>query len=267
MRKVVPLLLNLFAGLIFMTSGPSKAAPKPHDFFVGPNFVSVWNEEHLGEGVYIFFHGFPAELGTKNSDIAGAVASNIKAASAIMHYSGLGLSKGTFSFDGSIREAEAVMDYLKTRGAQRFRIFGHSWGGLVALNILASRKYNIDGVFLVSPLTTLPDRESVKTILCDTEAEFPKFKGLVEQWLEEIDRLRPLSDPASFNFLPQMQASGMVVQAKDDDVVPSAMTKNFMQKLGPTFEYHEVLQDHSFSDRETLIKQFLDWDQKHPFKK
>ena len=125
---------------------------------------------------YLFLHGFPANLGTKNQDIAESLTFATGINSFVLHYQGLGNSGGKFSFTESVKESiQAAHDLISKYEIKYLHIVGHSWGGLVGINVFKSIQSQRGKLILLAPFTVFPTDDSINNWLDSVEVEFPNL--------------------------------------------------------------------------------------------
>jgi len=117
---------------------------------------------------YLLFPGFPGTQG-KNEDIAEAIFKKTQLETFVIHYTGLTTNPGpdeTFDFLKSVDESIQFVKSLLVQ-YEKLHLVGHSWGGLIALNIFSK---------------VFTSEQRGKLILLAPFTEFPK-DGSVENWL------------------------------------------------------------------------------------
>jgi len=208
----------------------------------------------------LFFHGFPANVGNKNADVASAI--NLKTGNDVflLHYRGLGESPGVFSFSESVRESlRVVEDLVRQNKYQKIHIVGHSWGGLVALNAFRQLHERKGRLILLSPFSSFPDRSGIAEVVRAVRAELPEVFGKRSDDEVIADIHRAESEFGPDQFIDQLESKEItVVQASQDSEVPPSLTRTFLSKFRTPPKYVELDQDHSFfRDRDELIRAVL----------
>ncbi|PJC65212.1 MAG: hypothetical protein CO021_00305 [Deltaproteobacteria bacterium CG_4_9_14_0_2_um_filter_42_21] len=208
------------------------------------------------ETAVLVFHGFPAqppwsEAAEKNRDLAEKLAREGGCDSYLMHYAGLGKSDGTFSFLASVRDSIELAQLLQPRYT-KFHLVGHSWGGLVALNVYASLPPNLRGrVALLSPFTIFPDdvllRQALEMIQSETKISYAAGDNFDDVLQDLRDVERSYNPFAVLQRHPTLGASTLILQAIDDNEVPAQSTQRFVNAFGRKPLYGEVDTDHKFS--------------------
>lgn len=203
----------------------------------------------------LLFHGFPADVldpaTEKNQDIAMAVASNTGIDSYVQHYKGLGRSGGDFSFTDSINDS---IDFARRITAMynygKLHLIGHSWGAVVALNVLASLGVEqIGSVVLLSPFSEFPTRDILREVLIAVCQDVDiKFKsGGVEGALDELGEVIAKHHPRDIvRHLSPFRNRVTIIQATEDVEVPPEVTRDFVNIFTPKPVYIEFQSDHKF---------------------
>ncbi|EKD51334.1 MAG: hypothetical protein ACD_62C00281G0005 [uncultured bacterium] len=221
----------------------------------------------------LFLHGFPAAsrefpMQEKNQDIAAAIAQHLGMDSFVTHYRGLGLSKGRFSFIDSIEESCVVASTLvRTFDYRKVHLVGHSWGGVVALNVferLASRQGNL---ILLSPFTVFPDRATLKQVLislCASETIDFKYANM-DLIVEELGKVEEKYNPQQLaSRIIEAGGKVLLIQAIHDDEVPASVNRAFCSRFPTGIEYAEIDTDHKFSrNRDQLLSMLIRKLRKH----
>lgn len=205
----------------------------------------------------VFFHGFPADSG-KNEDIAEYICATSKKDAFVPHFSGLGLSEGLFSFRNSILDSLQFLDQLANTYS-KMHIIGHSWGGLVAINLLF-RRNDLGKIILLAPLTRLTDSpeeitgtltwfiDSRKSLRqnCDYELQaLEKDFCSLQKDCSPIHFVESLAQRVSVNQVH-------VLQGSQDSVVNPADTVSWVEKMRGTATLKLSPDDHWFQDRAQL---------------
>jgi pimeloyl-ACP methyl ester carboxylesterase len=183
----------------------------------------------------------------------------------VIHFGGLGHGKGEFGFLKSIEQSLAfVEEVAASERFDRLHLFGHSFGGLVALNaarkISESSASKLGDIFLVSPFSFVPSANETRALLAsirNSDADFPAALD-IETAITEVELIGKRFNPRE--IAPQLKARRVfILQAKHDDEVPAQLNRLFAPMFQPEARYLEVDQDHSFTDRPALIKIVTDW--------
>ncbi len=216
-------------------------------------------QKKLSQEAVVIFHGFPSEKLFKNRDIAMKVASELKLDSRVMHYFGLGESVGEFSFLRSIKDSINWTEHLLTK-YKKLHLVGHSWGGLVAINVLKAHFSKIEKVILLSPFNDLHvDIEPILLVREIMKARPYLFYSRSEkQILEELITISKKFNPRDIAKSLPAKKSIHIIQAKVDEDVPLKTTQEYLSffKSKPKLEIWDI--DHSFTkDREKLLKRVI----------
>lgn len=205
----------------------------------------------------LFLHGFPAHRGVKNLDLADTTFREIGDTAYVLHFRGLGESRGTFGFQDSIREATDVIDRLVSRyGHERVAVVGHSFGGMVALNAAAARPDRTDRVLLLSPLCHMEEGDSLfRWLLDEAPNEWPGVYGSQtrEALLADIQAM-------GRSHLPSVIAPDFpdgiklgLIQSATDTVTPAVRARELLGRFRRKPEYLELALDHSFTENRQLL--------------
>jgi pimeloyl-ACP methyl ester carboxylesterase len=205
----------------------------------------------------LFLHGFPGQTG-KNEDLAEAMCSRTGLNAHVIHYSGLGKSPGKFSFSRSIRESvQLARELIRTEGYERLILVGHSWGGLVALNVMSQFPGLIHKMVLLCPLSRFPGPAAVEAQIMtfvDSQRSAGREYG-VQELLDDVQIVLRHHDPRSFvarlAFKPKQV---MIIQGTADTVVTPSDTRRFVTQFPIPPELVELNQDHWFPDRDKLAE-------------
>lgn len=209
---------------------------------------------------YVFFHGFPG--GTiHNEDVAKAVANQTGAATHVVHFGGLGKGKGEFGFLKSIEQSMNLMRNISSQqNVQRIHLFGHSWGGLVAVNAAMQVEGKLGALFLVSPYSGLPDSTATRHVLGAMKKSDPLFPANldIEGAVKDVATISNFYNP--FVVVKKIRPlKTYILQAQNDDEVPASVNRAFAPMFSPEATYLEVNQNHSFTNRAELISQITNW--------
>lgn len=233
-----------------------------------PNFGDLYNTRFGGERrsreAFLFLHGFPAEQGNKNIDVAAALSETFASDAYIIHYAGLGRSRGSFTFEGSVSDAIAYARHLVTErsaaepGYEKIHVIGHSWGAWVAMNVFASLAPAQGSLALLAPFTRIADGPGAGDLatyfLKEHQHIFP-----VDSWdrvREDLERVRQTRNPRDLaRNMARWVQDILVVHAIHDDIIPIDMMRTFLECFPTAPEYIELDSDHRFfSNRHLLIE-------------
>jgi esterase/lipase len=233
-----------------------------------PLFQNCYNEiivsEKAGEkpgekSALVLFHGYPCTTPpteSKNRDLAQIIAKEIPVDCYILHYEGLGKSPGEFYFSKSIKDGTDFLSHVKNLGYKNVYVFGHSWGGCVAINAGSVHPEIPLKTIIASPYTIIPEGErlwkSVNNLMAETHDSVPHFtKDTMNADLMIVHN--------QFNPYTVLEKSALknifIVQSEMDDEIPAEMNRQFTEKYkSRVTEYVEWDCDHRFAEaREKLV--------------
>ena len=236
--------------------------PMTQESYFQDLYIKTYRPQVHSKKGFLFFHGFPGE-GVRNEDLAEAISQQTGSTCFVVHFGGLGKGKGKFSFKRTIEQSLAYLDELMIRESfDTISLYGHSWGGLVAINAASKLKSRIDKLILVSPYSTLPPKAMVRKILGGCIENSPALEHVfsIDEGVEDIDSIEQNFNPRTAILQTQLKpGSVLFLQAKNDDEVPSAVSRDFLQAFPVAPEYQEVDQVHSFIKRAELISAVKTW--------
>lgn len=228
-------------------------------YFEQETYVEAFRGEIKSTEAVLVLHGYPADQGNKNQDIAEWISTFLKKNCYIMHYPGLGLSKGQFSFKYSIEISKLFLHHVQKLGYKKIHLIGHSWGGFVSLCLLDSLKSVDANVVLVSPFLKIPTGRKlddlVKQIYEETSA-FLKHTSIDEMFLELTDISKSENFELFQKKIIKSKYAISIIQALNDLETPPSIAREFVSKL-PALEYQEINTDHSFTTERSLLKEFI----------
>ena len=200
--------------------------------------------------VIIFFHGFPADSG-KNEDLAQHLHKKLNVDTYLMHFAGLGKSKGKFSFKGAMDDALSFSRYvIGLRDYQRVTIIGHSFGGYVASHV-ANELKGVDNLIMLAPLVSIPPPEVAEMVIKEFMLE---RKGYSQSELrQDVESIRGVELGAS------SYRNIYILHGKHDIVIDPQLTRDFADSRSLLANYEELDTDHWFVNREELLRKVLDW--------
>lgn len=217
-----------------------------------------------GQGMHpvlIFTHGYPGH--EKNLDLAQSLR-RMGFHSVVFFYRGSWGSEGQFSFNGSIKDTQAVLDFVLTdtqHGFDKKNIFfiGHSLGCITAARMIALYPEVRGGVFLAPCdfgkmyLLGKGGKSYSQSIACTIEEGIPYVNGTDSQTL--IREIKEHLDTFSIEpYIEELAKKPILwISSPEDEVVSEqAGTLSFMQKLkrypGHQIQWHRVASDHYFSN-------------------
>lgn len=208
-------------------------------------------------------HGFPAETPVrpeweKNQDIAARIAQSVPVDVYLSHYRGLGKSPGSFSFRRSVSDSLDLARAILNGGQHRIlHVIGHSWGALVAMNVVRAIGGLSGKIILLSPFNDIPSDDVLERVLRGVCVDVPiRFEaGDIQGAVQEIRAIAQDGDSRRIAAeITTVQGQVTILQAISDDEVPTASTREFVKYFRIEPEYIEVESDHKFSvNREHLI--------------
>lgn len=233
-----------------------------------PEIIKFKNQHVLGfqnspksSDAFLFLHGFPADKGVKNQDIAYAIYASLKDDVYLIHYTGLGDAPGAFSFSNAVCESIDLGIQLSSI-YRRVHLVGHSWGGLVAMNVAEAIGSGVGKVLLLSPLSVLPGEDVARKIIASVLEEYPALFGLksMEEIISDLDSVGRLFDPKKIASSVSRKCEWIAIwQAKHDEELSVELARDFVRYFDRMPKYREIEQDHRFSvDREDLIRLIVD---------
>ncbi len=214
-----------------------------------PGYLIRFPSSAIESNAVLFLHGFPANRNVKNLDLADVVHQQTKRAVYLLHYRGLGESHGDFRFTQSIQEAVEVMHRL-AKDHRKVTVIGHSWGGLVGMNIAQRCPELVDQLILLSPLCELDKNNSLYSwILHEVKNDCPGVYGKLSQEdiLAEIEGVVANHAPKDIVGRIPSTIPITLIQAALDDTTPAAAAKALLPHFSSQVNYLELPQDHSFS--------------------
>lgn len=216
-----------------------------------PGYLIRFGEETLKDKAFLFFHGFPSTRGVKNLDLADHLNRQFNRDSYILHYRGLGESPGVFKFTESLAEASRVIEMLGQEDKHKeLCLIGHSWGGLVAINMAQQHPDKVRKVILLSPFCDIKKSDALYDwFVTGVRNEFKNIFG--EQTEEDIaqDFDRIMTNHLLKIIVPKLPSHLQVsiIQASRDDVTPASTMKSVLPLFAKAPTYVELDQDHSFT--------------------
>lgn len=215
------------------------------------------------EDAYLFLHGFPAATGEKNQDLALEATKKTGVSSYVLHYRGLGKSHGKFSFTESVVDAINVAQTIITdHKVSKLTLVGHSWGGLVAMNVFKSisvpHRHNI---ILLAPFVHFPEDDSIRNWLNQIEKSGSvHFKIQTPGWAaKDFYDTKILYDPLSEIHKIKEANKILIFMSNQDDEVPNSSTYELLKLLEPVATLKVLDTNHSFSaNREWVINAILE---------
>ena len=237
--------------------------------FLFQNYVAMFHQATVPtSSAVILSHGFPSQPFEdpkleKNWDLAQMVNDNLGVDSFLMHYSGLGKSHGEFSFLESVQDSLKLSREIQARFKyDRIHLIGHSWGGLITMNIYAALPVALRGaVVLLSPFTIFPDDEVLEAILreIDEESDIPYRYPTMEAVVADFQSVKHEHSPIQLVDTHGFRGDRfMILQAQNDGAVPEENTRRFVSRFSTPPVYEEVQTDHKFLvDRDMWLSMII----------
>lgn len=243
-------------------SQTNSVKPMTQESYFQDLHIKTYRPQTGSKKGFVFFHGFPGE-GVRNEDLAEVISEQTGFTCFVVHFGGLGNGKGKFGFKRSIEQSLAYIDDLMAHEHfDSLSLYGHSWGGLVAINIASKIKSKIDKLILVSPYSMLPPKVMVRKILTGFVIDTPSLEPVfsIDEGVQDLDFIDHNFNPKKAILQTQLKpGSTLFLQAKEDEEVPAAISRAFLQSFPEPPEYHEVDQVHSFRKRDELIATVKNW--------
>ena len=195
--------------------------------------------------ILIYFHANAEDLGLTYS-MMKAVQSFLSVHIIIMEYKGYGVYKGKTSSKSILKDAEALMLYIKRKLEWDYEdviVMGRSIGCWFALSLAAKFK-NVCGVILISPFTTLR---------CLVEVMVGKVLSyLVKERFENIRCIRELTCPC------------LIISGMKDKLAPYTMAEELSKKYSQATLFLNEDMDHTqINIRKHLILPIKSFLRKH----
>ncbi len=222
--------------------------------------TSFQSDKHSTDEAYLFLHSFPGTRG-KNEDIAEATSHKTGCNSYILHYAGLGLASGKpFDFIKSIEEsiqlARSLLDKYKI-----LHLVGHSWGGLIALNIFSSifTPAQRGQLILLAPFTEFPHDGSVESWLIPIaeQQDIIQFSHAnPEKVKDNFFSVETIYNPRkNLTRLALKNKQVALIEAIDDPDVPKQSTDSLYKLLSQECQVQRIQleDDHCFNNNRAAI--------------
>ncbi len=212
-----------------------------------------------GPKCFIFLHGFPSIRSRQNLDLAEAVSKTFHANCFIPHYRGLGISPGRFFLQSSLQDARECLKKISLTFS-KVHLVGHSWGGMISLNLLKEFPNLVASLTLISPLLDFKiTDDSIVGLVRDVRADYPTLFTDIseEEQIADAEVIHKSHRPIVWSQ-DILQVPLLVFQAAADHYTPKEQTLQLLQSWGPRSQYLELPLDHSFlNDRPFFKKLFL----------
>lgn len=201
----------------------------------------------------LVLHGFPGTVWDarteKLCDVAAHVTQTLGHDSYVHHYAGLGRSPGQFSFTASITDTATLgQQLLHEHRYAHLHVIGHSWGGVVALNLMERLGSRAGHLVLLSPFSDFPAPEALARALhalCDNEP-ITFAAGSVDGAVHELQTVQAQWHPRHLARRSRGGHHTSIIQAAHDEEVPPTSTRELVQLFPQPPFYREVASDHAF---------------------
>lgn len=208
----------------------------------------------------LFLHGFPAEQGNKNVDVAEMLATEHNLDAYVIHYRGLGQSEGEFSFVQAVEDSCAyAAKLIEEYGYKRLHLVGHSFGGWVATEIF-KRLGDRRGIFvMMAPFTDIEEGEGPAQLALYFMRHYPHVisSNRFDEVTEDLSKMRSKLHPhETARELSQHASDVLILNSMTDEIIPNEMNKCLAKSWGPSVYYVDLDTDHRFfRNRNLLIDQ------------
>lgn len=224
-------------------------------FLVNNIFVEKFEGDASKATAILFLHGYPANIGSKNRDIAKAVCEAFSIPTFLLHYSGLGKSLGSFQFSKSLDDVENIISYLSDLGFSKIHLVGHSWGGFLSIKLIEKLSKN-SKITLFSPYLFFPEGHEFKLLVKSIYENTKEFllPMTEEDAFDDLCKMHILFDDLT-EYLKEKKVNLTIIQALSDDETPVEYSRSLKNKLSNQINYFEIDTDHSFTkNRNELIQ-------------
>ena len=205
----------------------------------------------------LWLPGFPA-FGARNEDLAALMAPAAGADCYVLHYPGLGLRGGSFSFSAAIESAQAALKNLLEQH-ELVALVGHSFGGWLALQLGHAHRAPAS-ITLLSPLLELPDRAAREQIIREFVLEQQK-RGLPAGGAALLKDMQVLDRHETTQVAAQsVLAAGTplnLIQAAEDEVTPTEISRSWANAMPRSLNYFETPGDHWWTGRREALARHL----------
>jgi len=209
----------------------------------------------------LVLHGFPG-MALIIYDLISALIQEGYAAMTF-HYRGCWGSSGRYSFLGAIRDARKALSILTRReGIDRERIatVGHSFGGLVAVNIASGNK-RVKTAVALCPVTDIERGFSKVRTKMVLKRGLPfvsdlKIKRALTEWDELTNKYDPIYHVGRINPRPFL-----LIHGNKDDIIPLSCSQALFERAKKPKRMVIVNDgDHLFSGKRKIVtKKTITW--------
>lgn len=218
------------------------------------------SKEINSDEAMVMFHGYPCSTiaDTKNRDIAEVISLKTGIDVYVFHHEGLGKSSGCFSFIKSIFNGQEYLKKISSK-YKKIHVFGHSWGGLVALNSIHKIKNVLGNVFLISPFTNILSGKNLEvlctTVYNETKESIPNMD--LQDMISELSEIALKYNPIDRDYANTTNQI-FLIQAVEDNEVPVEMNRKFRDVHTQAIqEYIEILDDHNFNNSRAFLGEYV----------
>lgn len=215
------------------------------------NYLVRLPADTKSQDAILFLHGFPGSKAVKNLDVALLARAELQRDVFLVHYKGLGESRGDFLFTTAVRETAALVEWLiSKKGYKSVHLVGHSFGGLLAVNCAIAHPNLVGSILLISPFCHMLKTDPLYRWFTDgVRAEHPGIFGPRERREIEGDVDEILAKHLPLERAPDISETIKIsiIQSKTDDVTPAQVAKQFAARLRIKPAYVELDQDHGFT--------------------
>lgn len=167
---------------------------------------------------------------------AGALLNQYQAVSPLLKYgfqiftfdySGFGFSEGKATRENVLIDANAALNYLKTRSElanTKLVIYGQSLGGHLASVVAAERQQEIDGLVV--------------------EGAFSSYKDIAGKRVPLLGNLIVKKGYSAKKAIKNYKKPLLVIHSKEDKVIPMALGKKIFDNANMPKEFYEIKKKH-----------------------
>lgn len=232
-------------------------SPKSHTGYLNETFFEIFKGNSNSNSVVLFLHGYPSDLGDKNSDLAIELNQKTNLDCFVIHYPGLGKSHAEFSFSKSLKAVHEFCGHLRNIGYDEMHFVGHSWGGFLTLNSTEFWSYK-SKVILMSPYLFYEQGNDLKELVGSIYRNTNEYLLPMTE-LDVLNEMISLSKTCSFDRMVEKvkrtSSQVTIIQAMNDEETSPEIAMKFVKNVGSDkIKYLESETDHAFfTNRATLI--------------